>query len=357
MDKYAKLNESLKDNNIDGILISNSANIFYFSGFTGTSAKLLICEEARYLITDFRYAAQAKNNDLNFEVLIEDKEHTLYNIVNQLRRKHKLNVLALEGDYISRNQWLAYEKHLTSRLVDFNVDFIREIKAADEIKTIKKAIEIAELAFEEILPLIKVGVSEKSLALKLEYKMLELGAEAIAFNTIVASGKRGALPHGVASDKLIENNELITFDYGCVYNGYCSDITRTVAIGKPDNRLIEIYDIVLAANKLGIESLKANILGSEVDKIVRDFIDSTKYKGLFGHGLGHSIGIDIHENPRLRNDVDQMLKVNNVVTIEPGIYVDGLGGVRIEDDVLILADKVEVLTSLNKELIYLEGED
>ncbi len=357
MDKYNKLKSALKSKDIDAILISDLDNIFYYSNFSGTSAKLLICEDARYLITDFRYKTQAEANNLNFEVLIEDKDNTLFDIINNLRRKHKLNTIALEGDYISRNQWLQYERKLTSRLVDLNIDFIRESKDTSEIETIKKAIEIAEKAFYYILDEIKVGVSEKSLALKLEYKMLELGAEGIAFDTIVASGKRGALPHGVASDKLIENNELITFDYGCVYNGYNSDITRTVAIGNPDSELIEIYNIVKEANELGIKSLKANIYGSEVDKVVRDFIDSTKYKGLFGHGLGHSLGINIHENPRLRNDVDQMLQVNNVVTVEPGIYVEGLGGVRIEDDVLILEDGVEVLTSLDKELIFLKGED
>ncbi len=353
MNKHEKLLLALSELEIDAILISNYSNIFYYSNFRGTNAKLLITEDSKYLITDFRYIEQAKLMSPDFEVVVTDNDISLFDIVNQLRRKHKFKSLGLEGDYVSRNEWLAYERNLTPRLVDLNVDYIREVKSSEEVLLIKEAIQIAEQAFLNTLDFIKVGMSELTVARYLENQMLDLGAESTSFDMIVASGERSSLPHGVASDKIINNNELITFDFGCYYKGYCSDITRTIAIGKPDQKLIDVYNTVLEANLLGIESLKNNDRAYEVDKIVRDFINDAGYEGKFGHGLGHSIGIDIHENPRLRNDVYHTLQPGNVVTIEPGIYLEGLGGVRIEDDVLILEDGIEVLTSLDKELIIL----
>lgn len=353
MNKHEKLLLALSELEIDAILISNYSNIFYYSNFRGTNAKLLITEDSKYLITDFRYIEQAKLMSPDFEVVVTDNDVSLFDIVNQLRRKHKFKSLGLEGDYVSRNEWLAYERNLTPRLVDLNVDYIREVKSSEEVLLIKEAIQIAEQAFLNTLDFIKVGMSELTVARYLENQMLDLGAESTSFDMIVASGERSSLPHGVASDKIINNDELITFDFGCYYKGYCSDITRTIAIGKPDQKLIDVYNTVLEANLLGIESLKNNDRAYEVDKIVRDFINDAGYEGKFGHGLGHSIGIDIHENPRLRNDVYHTLQQGNVVTIEPGIYLEGLGGVRIEDDVLILEDGIEVLTSLDKELIIL----
>lgn len=357
MDRYAKLLEYLKLNKLDGILIYNPANVFYYSNFTGTSGCLLMTLEANYLITDFRYVSQATSQSENFEIIETTTESTVDVVVNKLRRKHKLYKLGLEGDFITRNQWLNFERNLTSRLISVNIDHIRQNKEDSEVALIKKAIEIAEAAFAYTLARIKPQMSEKSVARMLEFKMLELGAEGIAFDTIVASGIRGALPHGVASDKLIQSNELITIDYGCIYKGYCSDITRTFGIGKIDKKLIEMYDIVLQANKLGIESVRAGVSAKQVDKLVRDFISDKGYGEYFGHGLGHSLGIEVHEDPRLNQISQANLEVGNVVTIEPGIYIEGLGGIRIEDDILVTKDGNKVLTSLNKELIILEEEE
>lgn len=353
MSKREKLLKTLKENQIDAILVSNFSNIFYYSNFKGTNAKLLICEEAQYLITDFRYQQQAAIMSPDFTIICTDDKNDLNAVINKLRKKHKFSSLALEGDYVVRNEWLNYERNLTPRLVDLNIDFIRESKYPEEIDLIKKAISIAEHAYLDMLDYIQVGMSELHVARYLENKMLDLGADAVSFQMIVASGERSSLPHGVASDKIIENNELVTFDFGCYYKGYCSDITRTIGFGEIDPQLVDVYNTVLEANLLGIKSIKANMDGSEVDKIVRDYIYAAGYEGKFGHGLGHSIGIDIHENPRLRSDVDHKLAVGNIVTIEPGIYLEDLGGVRIEDDVLILEDRVEVLTTLDKQLIIL----
>ncbi|MCS5431832.1 aminopeptidase P family protein, partial [Staphylococcus aureus] len=204
-----------------------------------------------------------------------------------------------------------------------------------------------------ILTVAKAGMTELELKAKLESKMLELGSEGPSFNTIVASGVRGALPHGVASDKVINQGELITLDYGAYYNGYASDITRTFAIGEPDAQLKEIYNIVLQANLKGIEAAKQGMTGRELDAVARDYINEKGYGEAFGHSLGHGIGLDVHEGPNLSKKSESPLELNNCVTIEPGIYLDGIGGVRIEDDILITENGCERFTKSSKDLIIL----
>lgn len=355
MTKHMRLFELLSTRDVDAMLVTNLSNVFYYSKFEGTNATLLMLEDKNYLITDFRYREMAEALDNDFEVIISGENDSIADVINRLRKKHKFSTLGLEGDYVTRNEWLSYERSMVMRLVDVNIDCVREVKDAEEVALIKDAIKIAEVALENTLDFIKVGKSEKEVARYLENEMFKLGAEAVSFTTIVASGTRGSLPHGVASDKLIRNNELITFDFGCKYKNYCSDITRTVAIGEIEPELLKIYDTVLKANLLGLETVKAGMSGKEVDQVVRQFIYDEGYKGHFEHGLGHSLGIDVHENPRLRYDLDHQLQVGNIVTIEPGIYVEGLGGVRIEDDVLLLEDGIEILTKFNKDLIYIGG--
>lgn len=355
MIRQSSLMALLNENDIDAMLVTEESNVYYYSGFLSTNASLLITAEKAYLITDFRYKEMAEKLDNGFEVLITGENSSLSDVVNKLRKKHKYNSIGLEGDYVTRNQWLDYERHINVRIKDINIDQLREVKDQSEVEIIKAAIKIAEEAFIKTLDFLEVGKSEKEVARYLENEMMKLGAESISFTTIVASGERSSLPHGVASDKLINNNELITFDFGCKYKNYCSDITRTVAIGEISPELVKVYETVKAANQLGLETVRAGMSGMEVDAIVRKFIYDAGYEGKFEHGLGHSIGIDIHENPRLRNDMDHQLQVGNIVTIEPGIYLEGIGGVRIEDDVLLLEDGIEVLTSLDKELIYVGG--
>ena len=197
-------------------------------------------------------------------------------------------------------------------------------------------------------------MTEREIKAKLESKMLELGADGPSFDTIVASGYRGALPHGVASDKRIEKGDMITLDFGAYYRGYCSDITRTFAIGEPDPKLKEIFNIVLTSQKKAIEEIKPGMTTKEADAISRKYISSHNYGEQFGHSLGHGIGLDIHEGPLLSQNSSDELKINNCVTIEPGIYIEGLGGVRIEDDILITENGCHVFTKCSKDLIILE---
>jgi len=233
------------------------------------------------------------------------------------------------------------------------VEELQMIKDQAEIEKIKKAVEIADQGFQFLIDFIKPGKSEKEVALELEFFMKRQGGEANAFDFIVASGKRGALPHGVASEKKIEIGDLVTIDFGTVYQGYHSDITRTLAVGEPSASLRDIYELVLTAQQKVIAEIKAGMDCFDADKIARDFIAEAGYKDNFGHGLGHGVGLEIHEAPRLSYTSKDVLKAGMVVTDEPGIYVSGLGGVRIEDDLLITESGCEVLNSATKELVIL----
>lgn len=233
------------------------------------------------------------------------------------------------------------------------IDQIRKVKDSGEIKLIQQAADIVDKTYEYILTVVKAGMSERKIKALLESKMLELGADGPSFDTIVASGHRGALPHGVASDKIIEKGDMITLDFGAYYKGYCSDITRTFAIGEPDPKLKEIYNIVLSSQLKAINEIKPGMTVKEADALARDYIKSHGYGKEFGHSLGHGIGLDIHEGPLLSKSSTGKLEKNNCVTIEPGIYIDGLGGVRIEDDILITENGCDVFTKCTKDLIIL----
>ena len=233
------------------------------------------------------------------------------------------------------------------------IEKIREVKDASEIKIIRQAIEIADQAFEHILTFIKPGITEIQVANELDFYMRSLGASGVSFDTIVASGVRSSMPHGVASQKVIESGDLITLDFGCYYEGYVSDMTRTIALGTIDPKLKEIYEIVLRANEIVNENTKAGITGKQMDALARDYITQKGYGDDFGHSTGHGIGLDIHEGPSISFRNEEPLVVNNIVTNEPGIYLAGLGGVRIEDDLLIQEGGVEILNHSPKELIIL----
>lgn len=233
------------------------------------------------------------------------------------------------------------------------VEKLRLIKTESEIKILKEAADIADAAFKHILEFIRPGVTELEVSNELEFFMRKAGAISSSFDIIVASGYRSALPHGVASDKIIETGDFVTLDFGAYYKGYVSDITRTVAVGKPDDKLKEIYGIVLEAQLRGLAGIKPGMTGKEADALTRNFIAQKGYGENFGHSTGHGIGLEVHEGPALSIKSDTVLEPGMVVTVEPGIYIPGLGGVRIEDDTLITKDHNETLNHSTKELIIL----
>ncbi|WP_251551342.1 M24 family metallopeptidase [Neobacillus muris] len=338
---------------IDGILITSPYNRRYISNFTGSSGVVLISEEKAQFITDFRYIEQASKQCEGFEVV--KYSDSIPKEVAEQSKKLGIQKLGVEEDFLTYSSFKVYEKEVTAELVPISgvVEKLRLIKSEAEIKILKDAADIADAAFKHVLDFIRPGVTELEVANELEFFMRKAGAASSSFDTIVASGVRSALPHGVASDKVIEKGDMVTMDYGAYYKGYVSDITRTIAVGEPAEELKEIYQIVLEAQLRGMEGIKPGMTGKQADALTRDYITAKGYGDNFGHSTGHGIGLEVHEGPALSMKSDIVLVPGMVVTNEPGIYVPGLGGVRIEDDLLITNDLNEPLTHSAKELIIL----
>ncbi|MFW6295095.1 MAG: M24 family metallopeptidase [Halanaerobium sp.] len=352
--RIEKLREKMKANNIKNFLLTKKENIRYLSSFTGTSARILLTEHENIFITDFRYLDQASEQTEGF--IIEEISSNFMQGFAELLKNKQIKEMSFESDDINYKTYQDFQKKL--ELEELNavngiIEELRLVKEEAEVEKIKRAVEIADRGFQFLLDFIEPGKTEKEIALELEFFMKKNGGEANAFDFIVASGKRGALPHGTASNKIVEKGELITIDFGTVYQGYHSDITRTIALGEVSQKHREIYNIVLEAQLKVIEKIKAGMSCIDADKIARDFISKAGYKENFGHGLGHGIGLEIHEGPRLSYTAEGVLKKGMVVTDEPGIYISGFGGVRIEDDLLITEEGCEVLNSSPKELIQL----
>ncbi|HEY9061231.1 MAG TPA: aminopeptidase P family protein [Pseudobacteroides sp.] len=352
--RLKRLREKLKLKDIEAVLINKRENYFYLSGFTGTSAYLLISMEEAYLITDFRYVEQANEQAQKYKVV--EYKGNIIEALNEIINKHSIKRLGFEENYLTYQIFNEYKNSLmASDLLPFGkeIDELRFVKDQVELNVIKKAVKIADEAFSHVAKLIKPGIREIEVAAEIEYYMKKLGASGPSFDTIVASGKRAALPHGVASEKPIEMGDIITLDYGCVYNNYCSDMTRTVFLGEPNKDLVKIYEIVLKAQLEASASAFRGMKAKDIDKIARSIIAENGYGPNFGHSLGHGVGIEIHEEPRLSVKGEVVMENGMIVTIEPGIYVEGLGGVRIEDIIVINDLKPEVLTSSSKEIIIL----
>ena len=344
-----KLRTFLEQEKVDGIFIKGDSSIRYFTGFTGGDSLLYVDAQRAVVITDSRYTLQVRQQAP--ECGLVEHQHGFWTEAAKLPQSDNL---ALDGDYFSYTEQCALAAALPAvHWKNVNLVGLRAVKTPEEMQRIRKAVAISDEAFLQLMPHIRAGRKESELAAELEHNMRKLGSTKPSFETICASGKRSALPHGVASEKVVEEGDFITFDFGATYDGYCSDITRTVVVGKAAPWQKEIYDIVLAANLLGEKTLKAGLTGIQVDRAVRDYITAKGYGPNFGHGLGHGVGLDIHEKPVLNKANDQPLPAGAVVTIEPGIYLPDRGGVRIEDTVLVTEDGCERLTSVPKELVEL----
>ncbi|WP_141431692.1 Xaa-Pro peptidase family protein [Bacillus sp. 03113] len=353
MGKIDQLRSAFKDLDIDGILITSPYNRRYVSNFTGSAGILLISGEKALFITDFRYVEQAAKQCEGFDI-VQHKGAITEEIAKQITALG-IKRLGFEQDFVTFSTFSAYKNAFNCELVPVSgvVEKLRLIKTDLEIKILKEAANIADAAFTHILDYIRPGRLESEVSNELEFFMRKLGATSSSFDTIVASGYRSALPHGVASDKTIEIGDFVTLDYGAYYNGYCSDITRTVAVGEPEAKLKEIYQVVLDAQLKGMAGIKPGLKGKDADALTRDYITEQGYGEYFGHSTGHGIGLEIHEGPTLSLKSDLILEPGMIVTVEPGIYIPGLGGVRIEDDTIITQEGNEALTHSTKELIVL----
>lgn len=354
MSKIEQVRQYLREHHIDALLLTNPKNVRYMTGFTGTSGIAVISQQDAWFITDFRYTEQATAQIDGYTIV--EQEKTMEEELHKQFKLRDIQSLAFEQDYVTYATYETYKNKFSINLVPTTgvIEQLRVVKTDEEIDVLREAGEIADKAFEHIVEFIRPGMKEIDVANELEMHMRSLGATSSSFDIIVASGKRSALPHGVASEKVIENGELVTMDFGALYKGYCSDITRTVAIGDISEQLREIYDIVLTSQEIGVEHIRPGMTGREADALTRDYIADKGYGAYFGHSTGHGIGLEVHEEPRLSAVSDTVLTKGMIVTVEPGIYLPSVGGCRIEDDLVMTETGNERLTTSTKELIMIK---
>ncbi len=355
MGRFERLFELLPDN-VESVLITSDINRRYFTGMKSSAGTVLAFRNKAYLLIDFRYIEKARETVKTAEV-IETKE--LYKEISALLRQEGVKNLAIEAMDVTVSRLNVMKKHLKcvdiieTDVLSNSINKLRMIKDEEEMEYIRKAQEIAESAFDDILGFIKEGVTEREIALELDRLMLEKGAEGISFDTIALAGENTSMPHGVPSDKKVKKGEFVLMDFGAVYNGYHSDMTRTVCVGTPDEEMEKIYNIVLTAQEKAIAAAKAGISGKELDGIARRHICDASYGEYFGHSLGHGVGLEIHEQPNAAPSYEKNLEKGTVITIEPGIYIAGKFGVRIEDFVILTENGCINLTKSAKNIISL----
>ncbi|QEM68644.1 aminopeptidase P family protein [Geobacter sp. FeAm09] len=342
-----------EDHSLDCILFTNLHNIRYLCGFTGTEGALLLTRDRGWFLCDSRYTTQASGEVWDAEV----REFTAkLETIAALVKEHGFSRMGFEAAHTT----VAFFKSLSTALAGHELvalggelDDIRCCKDADELQRLSEVAALSSAALMAIRPLLKPGVKEAEVALELEMEMRRRGADGRAFDFIVASGVRGAMPHGIASGKALQAGELVTIDFGAVKDGYYSDETVTVAIGDLDERQRAIHEIVRTAHDMAIAAVKPGIPCKELDAVAREYIRECGYGDYFGHGLGHGVGLEIHEKPVLSPRSEAVAAEGMVFTIEPGIYIPGFGGVRIEDTVAVTAGGCRVLTGTPKDLYLL----
>jgi Xaa-Pro aminopeptidase len=342
--RIERLRESLEE----PLLVTNPTNIFYLFGFKSSNAALLVESDQVRLFSDFRYSEAARAVEgVEFE---ETKRALLWDLAGRLSGR-----IGFEADVVP------YSGYETLRAGSVEpvprrglVERLRAVKDEQELASIKHACEIADRVYERLTEERFVGRTERDVAWTIEQLFHDEGGESIAFETIVAAGPNAARPHGRATERQIGRSETVIVDAGCTVDGYASDYTRTFATGPVDGVLKEAYAVVLAAQQAGFDALRAGISGVDVDAVARRVVDETPFAGMFGHGLGHGLGLDVHEAPRLSTESTDTLGVGNVVTVEPGIYLEGRAGIRIEDNVVITEDGIENYTRFRKDLITVD---
>ena len=332
-------------------LVISPSNRLYLTQFSSSDGAVLVTENDNYLIVDFRYYEMAKEKCNDFKVILSEKG--LLKTVKDLCNDIGVKTIFVEDNYLTVSQ----NKRVFEVLENLNVLYLgdlienlRVIKTADEIRKIKESQKLTDAAYSRVLEILRVGITENDVAAEIEYFFRKNGAEA-AFKTIAVSGKKSSCPHGEPTDALLTENSFLTMDFGAKLDGYCSDMTRTVVLGKCNDEMREIYDIVYTAQHKALEVIKKDVLGNEVDFAARDYISQKGYSEAFGHSTGHALGIDVHEMPSFSMNYKKSIPENSVLSVEPGIYLEGKYGVRIEDIVVITANGYENLTKSDKKLI------
>ena len=344
---------SLLDGEVQGLLLTSRYSRYYGAEFDIAEGVAVVSKAGCRYFTDSRYIESAQNGIQGFEVIMVDREHPYSKLLNDAISDFGITALGFEEDYLTVAEFKAYESKLNAKLVPMNdrISGFRAVKEPWELELMRKAQSIADTAFTEVLTKIKAGMTEKELCAELIYCLLKNGGEGLSFDPIVVSGPNTSLPHGVPGDRKLQAGDFITMDFGVLYKGYCSDMTRTVALGYVTEEMEQVYNTVLKAQLAGIAVTKAGVTGKEVDGAARQVIADAGYGAYFGHGYGHSLGLEVHESPNCSPSGETVMQENMVTSAEPGIYLPGKFGVRIEDVVIFKADGCENITHSPKNLI------
>ena len=354
MNNIIKIRQALSENKLEAMLITGPASRLFATGFASSAGSLLISESDAWFFVDSRYVEAAKSAISGAHVLLVTKDETFSKRINGVLKDNGINATGFEEGSVSHAQYLEWVKEFETNLTPAQkmINDIRAIKSRDDLEGMIKAQRLAEKTFEEILPLISTNISEKELAAELVYRILKNGADDKAFDPIVVSGPRSCLPHGVPTNEKIGKG-FLTIDFGVRLDGWCSDMTRTLCVGNPDEEMTRIYDTVLEAQNAGIRAVRGGAFGRDIDAAARSVIENAGYGEYFGHGFGHTIGLEVHESLRASQISEDVLPAGAVVSAEPGIYLPGRYGVRIEDLLYITENGSENITKTPKSLLVL----
>jgi len=357
MSRFAKIAEKLDAYGLDAMMITSWPNRLYATQFKSSAGMAIVTRTKSYFFTDTRYIEAATKKITGAVIRMNTNEVTLTDLANEVIKEHGIQKLGFEDQYATVSEYNSWEKKLeckelipaTGLLLE-----LRRVKDEEEVKCLIAAQRIAEKALKDVLEFIKPGRTEKEISAYLQYRMLCHGAEKMSFEPIVVSGANSSMPHGVPSDKKVEDGDFITMDFGCVYGGYCSDMTRTVAVGHVTEEMEKVYYTVLEAQKAGIAAARAGVTGKSVHEAAAKVISDAGYGEYFGHGFGHSVGVEIHEDPRFSLLNDKPIPAGAVMSAEPGIYLPGKFGVRIEDVIIIRENGAEDIMEAPHELIVIK---
>ncbi len=351
LDKYL----SLLGEEVDGLLLTSEYSRFYGAEHHISEGVAIVTKNGCRYFTDSRYIESAQKDIHDFAVFEMNRQNPYNDLINKAIADFGVTKLGYEEEYLSVAQYLDYEKNLNAKLVPMEgkIAALRMVKEDWELDLMRKAQDITDKAFAEVLTKIKVGMTEKQLQAELVYCLLKNGADNVAFDPIVITGAKTSMPHGVPGDEVIQEGDFITMDFGALYGHYCADMTRTVAVGYATEEMQKVYNTVLQAQEAAIAATKAGIPGKEIDAVARKIIDDAGYGAYFGHGYGHSLGMEVHEAPNCNPTGEIVMQENMISSAEPGIYLPGKFGVRIEDVVIFKADGCENITNSPKNLIII----
>ncbi|MDZ7291097.1 MAG: Xaa-Pro peptidase family protein [candidate division KSB1 bacterium] len=354
-DRIERLRMHMREIGLTAFLVSALPNLRYLFGFTGSNGMGLITSDLCFFVTDWRYRDQVDQEVRNAEIFVVQRD-----LLAALKQRQVLQVgdcLGFEAHHLSFQLYSQLHKLFDKVKLVATRNIVEKIaipKDSQEIACIKQAAAIACAVWDQVLPLVRRNIMETDIAAEIVYRARKLGSETDAFDPIVTSGPRSALPHGRSSRRRLQPGDFVIIDFGCVVNGYAADVTRTVAIGEPPARLRQAHAAVLQACRLACEAARPGMQGNDLDNVARQYLESCGIKDQFSHSLGHGLGLDVHSLPRLGQDSKDVITANAVLAIEPGAYFPGLGGVRIEDDLLVTDTGNEILTPMSRELVLVE---